>query len=41
MSKLNSSSLLGMVVGLGLGTAVYFAVVYILPSLGKLKWIWT
>jgi hypothetical protein len=32
---------LGIVVGLGLGTALYFVVVYLLPILGKSKWIWT
>ena len=32
---------LGIVVGLGLGTALYFIVVYLLPILGKSKWIWT
>ena len=32
---------LGVVVGLGLGIALYFAVVYLLPILGKSKWILT
>jgi hypothetical protein len=32
---------LGLLVGLGLGVALYFAVVYVLPILGKSKWIWT
>jgi hypothetical protein len=31
----------GIFVGLGLGIALYFAVVYVLPFLGKSKWIWT
>ncbi len=32
---------LGILVGLGLGIALYFAVVYLLPILGKSKWILT
>jgi hypothetical protein len=32
---------LGVLVGLGLGIALYFAVVYLLPILGKSKWILT
>ena len=31
----------GIVVGLGLGIALYFIIVYLLPILGKSKWIWT
>ena len=32
---------LGTLFGLALGIALYFAVVYLLPILGKSKWIWT
>jgi len=32
---------LGILVGLGLGIALYFAVVYLLPILGRSKWILT
>ena len=31
----------GILVGLGLGVALYFTMVYLLPILGKSKWIWT
>ena len=31
----------GLFAGLALGVALYFAVVYVLPILGKSKWIWT
>ena len=32
---------LGVLVGLGIGISLYFAVVYLLPILGKSKWILT
>jgi hypothetical protein len=32
---------MGLIVGLGAGIALYFAVVYLLPMLGKQSWIWT
>ena len=31
----------GVVIGLGVGIALYFLVVYLLPMLGKYGWIWT
>lgn len=33
--------LTGFATGLGLGIALYFLVIYVLPVLGKQKWIWT
>ena len=38
---MSKSYLQGIVVGLGVGIAIYFAVVYLLPILGKTEWIWT
>ena len=38
---MNKAYTLGTLVGLGVGVALYFAVVYLLPILGKTKWIWT
>ncbi len=38
---MNKPYTLGIVVGLGVGVALYFALVYALPILGKSKWIWT
>jgi hypothetical protein len=32
---------LGLIVGLGAGVALYFLVIYLLPTLGKTSWIWT
>lgn len=31
----------GFATGLGLGIALYFLAIYVLPILGKQKWIWT
>ncbi len=38
---MSKSYTLGIIVGLGLGIALYFIAVYLLPILGKSKWIWT
>jgi hypothetical protein len=32
---------LGLITGSGLGIALYFLVVHVLPILGKQQWIWT
>jgi hypothetical protein len=32
---------LGFGVGVGAGVGLYFLVVYLLPTLGKMSWIWT
>ena len=38
---MNKPYTLGIIVGVGLGIALYFITVYLLPILGKSKWIWT
>ena len=38
---MSKSYLQGIVTGLGVGIAIYSAVVYLLPILGKTKRIWT